>query len=117
MTSRTLGVKRMTPVELQEPPRAEEASHNVRIAFVATFRVFSLPSAKKPMLVLSGDQKGKYPPWAPGKMRSAPVRREWYQRSSAAPKMTAVPSGERTGGAPRSPSIWNGRPELETMEE
>src|SRR5215469_2016391 len=112
-----MGAKRMLPLTPQEPPRPEGASHKLRTAPVGRSRVFRRPSAKKPRLELSGAQKGKLAPRVPGKTRSLPVRRERYQSSSPAPKTTALPSGERAGGAPRSPSIWKEALEGGTMEE
>src|SRR5262245_60866837 len=96
----------MVPPEPQVPPRALGASQRARTPPVATSKVLSLVSAKKPMLELSGDQKGKDAPCVPTRRRSVPLRRERYQSSSPAPNTMLEPSGERTGGAPVSPSNW-----------
>ena len=58
----------MMLLAFQEPPRPAGASQRVRITPVLISSVFSWPSAKKPMLELSGDQNGKIAPSAPGKM-------------------------------------------------
>src|SRR5580704_13046052 len=107
----------MTPLEPHAPPRAAGALHKLRTTPVLTSRVFSLPSAKKPTLKLSGDQKGFMAPWAPGRVRSDPVRRERSQSSPPAPKTRELPSGERAGCVPISPSISKEVPVGGMMEE
>src|SRR5580704_16688758 len=107
----------MTPLEPHAPPRAAGALHKLRTTPVLTSRVFSLPSAKKPTLKLSGDQKGFWAPCAPGRVCSDPVRRERSQSSPPAPKTRELPSGERAGCVPMSPSISKEVPAGEVIEE
>ena len=95
----------MMPLEPHEPPRAVGTLHTVRIMPLLTSTTFNLPSAKKPILALSGDQKGFNAPRTPETIRSVPLRNERIQSSPPAPKTSELPSGESAGCVPMSPSI------------
>jgi hypothetical protein len=61
-----LGEKTITPSRFQVPPRATTpTSQSVRTGPPLASILFSLPSAKKPMLRPSGDQKGMLAPEVP----------------------------------------------------
>jgi hypothetical protein len=69
--------------------------------------VFSLPSEKKAMERLSGDQKGNLAFSVDRSGVDAPVRSEWSHSCPPAPKSAISPLGERATGAPESPVSWN----------
>src|ERR1700751_3890144 len=59
------GTKIILPSLLQLPPPAEGASQIVCTGPPVTWTIFNLPSAKKPMDLPSGDQKGSNAPSVP----------------------------------------------------
>src|SRR5437899_2245209 len=99
-----LGENRITPLELQLPPRAEGDSHNATGRPPATSMRLILPAAKKPSDWLSGDQNGYRASFVPG--NSFPLRETSgrIQRLSTPPAVTtnamSRPSGEITPALP-----------------
>src|SRR5712692_3919977 len=59
------GVNTITPSRFHVPPRPLGASHSTWGCPPDTSTFLSLPSAKKPMNLLSGDQNGKDAPCVP----------------------------------------------------
>lgn len=101
--ARSLGVKMITPLLLQLPPRPSGASQIVCTGPPAAEIVLSFPLAKKAILRLSGDQKGKNAPAVPASALVSPLcrsRTATVTRSNRVPDTNAIfrPSGERLTG-------------------
>src|SRR6266542_6997188 len=98
----------MTPCLFHVPPPASRASQSTSGAPPDASTLFSFPSAKKPSLRPSGDQKGQQAPSVPERGRSEEALSVRTQRRLSLPAVEATnansrPSGERAGGpAPKS---------------
>src|SRR5688572_11072027 len=83
---------------LQLPPQPEGASHSTIGSPPPIWTFFSLPAAKNAINRLSGDQKGKVPPWVPGigVAVRAPIGRNqiWYVDGPPATNTIFWPSGD-----------------------
>src|SRR5205814_831446 len=94
-----VGANRMTPSAFQVPPRPPLAAVKVCGAPPPTSRRFSAPAAKKPMDLLSGDQKGKVEPSVPDNGCAAVDTSDRSHRReppwSEATKTIWRPSGDR----------------------
>src|SRR6185312_14518092 len=90
--------KRMTPPLLQVPPNPLGASQSVCACPLEASIFLSLPSAKKPMELLFGDQKGNLAPPVPGSSLlssdSIPRTHSCTLPPVAAVKASNLPSGD-----------------------
>ena len=78
-----VGAKTIVPPVLHVPPLPSGASARMAGVPSGRSRRFSLRSAKKPIDLLSGDQKGVEPPPVPGSSRSARVPQGSHPEASA----------------------------------
>ena len=95
----------MTPSLFHAPPRAFATPHNVSGCLPTTSIVLSLLSVKKPMDLLSGDQKGSPAPSVPGSGRGAVASHGrthsmTFPASSLAVNAICRPSGEMRPALP-----------------
>src|SRR5580692_12765649 len=94
------GVNTITPAWLHAPPRPAGASQIICTGPPEAATVRSLPLEKKPMVLLSGDQKGNSTLWVPGIAAALPLVRSRTQSSlpfgTAAGIANFLPSGEMT---------------------
>src|SRR5207244_10351649 len=93
-----LGLNRMVPSDPQAPPRASLASARLCTAPPLASMIFSLPWAKNPTLLLSGDQNGEFAPSVPAKGWAAVEPRGRTHNCAVNPlrvaaKATLLPSG------------------------
>ncbi len=97
------GAKRMTSALIHVPVASCTASQTTRAEPPASWIIFSLPSAKKPIDLPSGDQNGPLPSLVAGSIRAAPVSSGRCQmarrpsRGSQAEKTMCRLSGEIAG--------------------
>src|SRR5438034_6848710 len=99
--------KMIVPCGDHDPPRSSGAAHSVTGVPPDATTVFSFPSLKNAIVLLSGDQNGYAAPAVPSRTVSVPDSKRLTKRLDclATPSDTtmAAPSGETTGGPSSRP--------------
>ena len=102
------GAKAITPLFPHESPRGFGASQMLCTGPPDASMILSLPSEKKPIERLSGDQNGNRPPSVAATGAAVPAASDRSQSLPPAPKTTREPSGEIAIGS----RVVAGEPEL-----